>query len=89
MCGIVAYLGEAQAREVLISGLSRLEYRGYDSAGLAVMQEDTEAAPAADGRATKRHRTNSSSGQRISVIHVPMHRALLWEPLARGHLDHD
>ena len=36
MCGIVGYLGHRQATEVLIEGLSKLEYRGYDSAGVAV-----------------------------------------------------
>ena len=37
MCGIVAYLGERPAKEVLVKGLKRLEYRGYDSAGLGVV----------------------------------------------------
>jgi glucosamine--fructose-6-phosphate aminotransferase (isomerizing) len=36
MCGIVGYLGEGQAYPILIKGLKRLEYRGYDSAGLAI-----------------------------------------------------
>ncbi|MDE6881345.1 MAG: hypothetical protein K2P20_08295, partial [Oscillospiraceae bacterium] len=36
MCGIVGYIGEAQAAPILLEGLSKLEYRGYDSAGLAV-----------------------------------------------------
>jgi glucosamine--fructose-6-phosphate aminotransferase (isomerizing) len=36
MCGIVGYLGNRQATEVLIEGLSKLEYRGYDSAGVAI-----------------------------------------------------
>ncbi|MBI1183757.1 glutamine--fructose-6-phosphate aminotransferase, partial [bacterium] len=36
MCGIVAYLGNKNAAPVLIKGLKRLEYRGYDSAGIAV-----------------------------------------------------
>lgn len=36
MCGIVGCLGNRQATEVLIEGLSKLEYRGYDSAGVAV-----------------------------------------------------
>ena len=36
MCGIVGYLGERDCTEVLMSGLEKLEYRGYDSAGLAV-----------------------------------------------------
>ncbi len=36
MCGIVAYIGQRDAHEVIIKGLKRLEYRGYDSAGIAV-----------------------------------------------------
>ena len=36
MCGIVGYLGNRQATDVLVDGLSKLEYRGYDSAGVAV-----------------------------------------------------
>ncbi len=38
MCGIVAYIGKKDAFPVLIKGLSRLEYRGYDSAGIALME---------------------------------------------------
>lgn len=37
MCGIVAYVGPRQAQEVIIKGLKRLEYRGYDSAGIALL----------------------------------------------------
>ena len=37
MCGIVGYVGDKQARDVVIEGLRRLEYRGYDSAGIAVI----------------------------------------------------
>lgn len=37
MCGIVGYIGEKSASEVLLKGLSRLEYRGYDSAGIAIV----------------------------------------------------
>ena len=36
MCGIVGFTGSAQAAPILLDGLSKLEYRGYDSAGLAV-----------------------------------------------------
>ena len=36
MCGIVAYLGNVDATPILLKGLKRLEYRGYDSAGIAV-----------------------------------------------------
>lgn len=38
MCGIVGYLGNKKASEILVDGLSKLEYRGYDSAGIAVME---------------------------------------------------
>lgn len=38
MCGIVGYIGEKDATEIILNGLKRLEYRGYDSAGLAVLQ---------------------------------------------------
>ena len=36
MCGIVGYIGKNQAAPILLEGLSKLEYRGYDSAGIAV-----------------------------------------------------
>ena len=37
MCGIVAYVGHQSAREILVEGLKRLEYRGYDSSGVAIL----------------------------------------------------
>ena len=40
MCGIVGYIGEKEAYPILIKGLSRLEYRGYDSAGTALLNAD-------------------------------------------------
>ncbi|HIX42548.1 MAG TPA: glutamine--fructose-6-phosphate transaminase (isomerizing) [Candidatus Kurthia intestinigallinarum] len=39
MCGIVGYIGQVDAKEILLKGLEKLEYRGYDSAGIAVMNE--------------------------------------------------
>lgn len=42
MCGIVGYIGREQAAPVLLSGLKKLEYRGYDSAGIAVRKKETE-----------------------------------------------
>ena len=40
MCGIVGYLGPKDAVPILLEGLHRLEYRGYDSAGISVLTED-------------------------------------------------
>ncbi|MEK7080845.1 MAG: glutamine--fructose-6-phosphate aminotransferase, partial [Patescibacteria group bacterium] len=39
MCGIVGYIGKKEAYPILIKGLERLEYRGYDSAGVALLQK--------------------------------------------------
>ena len=44
MCGIVGYVGPQQATPIIFEGLRRLEYRGYDSAGLAVLEENGSIA---------------------------------------------
>lgn len=41
MCGIVGYIGKQKASNVLINGLGRLEYRGYDSAGISVLEDNS------------------------------------------------
>lgn len=41
MCGIIGYIGKEKAKSILVSGLQTLEYRGYDSAGIAVLVGDT------------------------------------------------
>ena len=40
MCGIIGYIGQNDCVSLLLDGLKRLEYRGYDSAGIAVIDED-------------------------------------------------
>ena len=42
MCGIVAYIGTKEATPILLKGLARLEYRGYDSAGIAILTKDLD-----------------------------------------------
>ena len=50
MCGIVGYIGKASAPSVLINGLRRLEYRGYDSAGLAILEDGSIVVSKAPGK---------------------------------------
>ena len=50
MCGIVGYIGEQQAAPILLDGLSKLEYRGYDSAGVAVYDGEKIQMVKATGR---------------------------------------
>src|SRR3972149_6442225 len=40
MCGIIGYVGEQEAAPILLDGLRRLEYRGYDSVGIAVLEKN-------------------------------------------------
>jgi glucosamine--fructose-6-phosphate aminotransferase (isomerizing) len=53
MCGIVGYIGERETAKVLIDGLRRLEYRGYDSAGIAVFHQGRIEIRRREGKLTK------------------------------------
>ena len=50
MCGIVGFIGQEQAAPILLDGLKKLEYRGYDSAGIAVLGEEGIHMVKASGR---------------------------------------
>ena len=50
MCGIVGYIGKEEAAPILLDGLSKLEYRGYDSAGIAVFDGESINVAKTKGR---------------------------------------
>ncbi len=50
MCGIVGYVGKKDCTKVLLDSLSKLEYRGYDSAGIAVFENDAIKTKKTKGR---------------------------------------
>ena len=67
MCGIVGYAGSKQAAPILLDGLSRLEYRGYDSAGLCVFSEGELKLAKSKGRlAVLRTKTENGDAPRLS-----------------------
>lgn len=72
MCGIVGYVGHRDVQDVLLQGLRRLEYRGYDSAGIAVFKEGTLAITRAQGKigALEKRLDRSASTGRIGIGHT-------------------
>ena len=62
MCGIVGFTGKQQAAPILLEGLSKLEYRGYDSAGLAVR----------DGKALAQVVTHSAPSFSLFICTYPL-----------------
>ncbi|MFZ9880931.1 MAG: glutamine--fructose-6-phosphate transaminase (isomerizing) [Phycisphaerales bacterium] len=69
MCGIVAYIGRRQAKDILLEGLKRLEYRGYDSAGVAVMNGGLKGARAV-GRVANVEKLIDGSGDFTGTIGI-------------------
>ncbi|WP_323703967.1 glutamine--fructose-6-phosphate transaminase (isomerizing) [Mammaliicoccus sp. Dog046] len=60
MCGIVGYIGRENAKELLLKGLEKLEYRGYDSAGIAVRNEEEIKVFKEKGRIAELRKASSS-----------------------------
>src|SRR3954465_98632 len=73
MCGIVAYVGRKIAQPLLIEGLKRLEYRGYDSAGIAVIDDKGQLhIRRAVGRISVLEETIEQNGQQLPPAKIGM-----------------
>jgi glucosamine--fructose-6-phosphate aminotransferase (isomerizing) len=72
MCGIVAYVGEKEAFPIIIKGLQRLEYRGYDSAGIALLENNSIEIIKQAGKVShlKNYSTNKNTNGNIGIGHT-------------------
>lgn len=71
MCGIVGYIGQNDTKEILLNGLEKLEYRGYDSAGIATLNNQGLHLFKAKGRiATLREKVDATVASSIGIGHT-------------------
>ncbi|MDP4153312.1 MAG: glutamine--fructose-6-phosphate transaminase (isomerizing) [Bacillota bacterium] len=70
MCGIIGYTGKKQSVEILLDGLKKMEYRGYDSAGIAVFTDDTIKVIKAKGRLAHLEKKIGENGAIVSTCGI-------------------
>ena len=75
MCGIVGYVGKNQAAPILLDGLSKLEYRGYDSSGVAVIADNETKIYKAEGKLQNlkdllSEKQNEVKNARVGIGHI-------------------
>ena len=65
MCGIVGYTGKEAAAPIILNGLSKLEYRGYDSAGMATFNEQTNGIEIVKTKGRLKNLVEKTDGGRL------------------------
>ena len=65
MCGIIGYIGQEEAKPYLLNGLERLEYRGYDSAGIAILDNGKIQSEKSKGQLSCLKEKIGSKGQSL------------------------